>query len=147
MEKNITELNAVLKGESMAIHSYERFMKNVKDESVKAEFEKIVQDHKRHADELSGRIRALGGEPNRSTGLAGVMASAKMAVENIVARETLDILKEGYDGEDKGIAMAEEVVKGDLDKESAELVNRILSEDHEHLRRMAEIISKHEKDK
>lgn len=144
MEKSIAELNAILKGECMAIHSYERFIENVEDEGVKAEFEKIVQDHERHADEVAGRIKALGGKPNRNTGLAGVMASMKMAVENIGTRETVDVLKDAYDGEDKGIAMAEEIVKGDLDGESAGLVNRILSEDHGHLRRIARIISKYE---
>lgn len=142
--KTINELNAVLKGEQMAIQAYERFINEMDGEDLKEKLKNIQMDHKRHSDELAQYIKNNGGQPQYGTGLGGIMAELKAAVEQIGKRTSYDILKEAYDGEDKGIAMAEEVVKGDLDKESSTLVNRILQEDHAHLKELAKLIGKYE---
>jgi rubrerythrin len=55
-------------------------------------------------------------------------------------KSSLDILKQAYEGEYEGIAMAEELVKGDLDNESATLVQNILSDDQAHLKKMKSIM-------
>lgn len=142
MENNVvSELSHLLKGEQMAIEAYEKFIRNAEDETVKSEFEKIQEDHKRHAAELSERIESLGGNPDRSTGLSGFMAQTMISTKNIGDTDPLDIIKQAFDGEDKGIAKSEEIVKGDLDQESRMLVNKILSDDHDHLKRMMEMIA------
>ena len=142
MEKAaINELNALLKGEQMAIDAYERYIQDVDDENVKHELQQIQQDHRKHAGELAARIQTLGGDPDYSTGFVGFMASAKAVMEGMNGHKTVDILKKAYDGEDKGIAKAEEVVKGDLDGESAALVNKLLSDDHDHLKKMVNLIA------
>lgn len=142
-EKVINELNTVLKGEQMAVDAYERFIKDTNNGTVKKEFQEIQQDHRKHVGALSQRIQTLGGEPDYGTGFTGFLASAINSMQNIGENETKDILKKAYDGEDKGIAMVEEIVKGDLDSESAVIVNGILSKDHDHLRRMVELIADH----
>jgi len=140
----VNELNAILKGEHMAIGAYERLIGDCQDEKVRNELKRFQQDHIRHAGELAQRIRTLGGQPYGGTGFAGLMASAKGLVESATGKGTADVLRRAYDGEDKGIAMAEEIVKGDLDDESCGLVKRILGEDHDHLRRMADMIGEYE---
>jgi len=140
----LNELNAVLKGEQMAIDAYERYIQELEDDHIKEVFQHIQQDHKRHASELAERIQTLGGSPEYNTGFAGFMASARATMEGIGSMDRADILKKAYDGEDKGIAMAEEIIKGDLDKESMGLVKQILSEDHNHLRRMVRLIGEYE---
>lgn len=142
--KVIDELNNILKGEQMAIEAYERYIHSADEDIVKTEFQNIQEDHKRHAKELAEHIRALGGKPEFGTGFTGFMASAKLAVQSMMDNPSIDILKQAYDGEDKGIAMSEEVIKGDLDIESMSLVKRILSEDHVHLRRMNKMIASFE---
>lgn len=137
----VNELNALLKGESMAIDAYERFIQDVEDKKIKREFQEIQQDHKKHAGELFNQIQNLGGKPDSNTGFTGFMASAKAAMENMKETEPIQILKKAYDGEDKGIAMAQEIVKGDLDLESAEIVKKILSVDHDHLKKMLNLIT------
>lgn len=138
----VNELNTVLKGEHMAIESYDRFIHAVEDDFVKEEFSKILDDHKRHVKLLEDRIKDLGGEPKEDLGIAGIMANVKMAMKNLGSKKPVDVVKQAYDGEDKGIAMVEEIIKGDLDDESAKLMHDILSKEHDHLVQMNRIIEK-----
>lgn len=147
MDKNVTskELNAVLRGEQMAVEAYERFIKNMEDPYIKKEFEQIQQDHKMHADILSRKIQSLGATPESSTGFSGLMANTMIALQTKISRNNTEkILKRAYDGEDKGIGMVEEIIKGDLDADSRSLMSQILSTDHHHLKTMADLISKYE---
>lgn len=131
-KKVVKELNAYLKGEYMAIKSYGDFIERTKDQSVKQELQNIQQDHKRHAEKVSDRINQLGGRPVKGPGFMGVMSDMK----NLVKRNSNDtdfILKDAGRGEYKGIQMAEEVVKGDLDAESMNLIKGILDEDRDHV--------------
>ncbi|MCX7923387.1 MAG: PA2169 family four-helix-bundle protein [Clostridia bacterium] len=141
----INELNAVFKGEQMAVEAYERLIYDLKDETVKKELQDIQKDHRRHASELADRIQTLGGKAEYGTGVSGLMADMKMAVQNASNNhDTLQILKQAYDGEDKGIAKVEEIIKGDLDDESLSIVKKLLSEDHEHLKKMAHMMANFE---
>ena len=139
----INELNTLLKGEQMAIEAYEKFIQFVENDVIKGEFQEIQKEHKKYASDIAGRIQTLGGHPEYGTGLIGFMSGTKIAMQS-TNKDTIDILKKAYDGEDKGIAMAEEIVKGDLDQESAEMVDGILSKDHDHLKRMMNLISNFE---
>ena len=143
-ESVVKELNAVLKGEHMALDAYERFIQEVDDDKVKNEFKNIQSDHRKHIKELISRIENLGGKPESSTGFAGFMASAKAITDKIGSRDTVDIIKNAYDGEDKGIGMVEEIIKGDLDNKSLDIVKGMLKEDHDHLKTMAHMISRYE---
>lgn len=145
MQQNVVkELNAVLKGERMAVESYERFIRDTKDENLRREFESFQQDHIRHAGELAARITELGGRPEGDTGVAGSMADAYWGIRETLGIKQEDILKKAYDGEDKGIAKVEEIIKGDLDDHSHQLVQRLLEEDHRHLVRMAHMLADYE---
>lgn len=131
-KKVINELNAYLKGEYMAIRSYENFIEKIKDQSVKKEFQEIQSDHMRHAARVSQRITELGGKPVKGPGFMGVMSGLK----NMIKRNGSDtefIIKDAGNGEYRGIKTAEEVVKGDLDEESLKLIKDILEEDRRHV--------------
>jgi bacterioferritin len=142
--KVVEELNEILKGEHMGIGAYERLINDCKDEKVRSELKKIQNDHKKHTQQLASRIQALGGKPQHSTGMGGLMASAMGTIESMTSSDTLSVLKRAYDGEDQGIAAVEEIIKGDLDEESNKLVKNILSEDHDHLKKMARMIGEYE---
>lgn len=144
--KSVNELNTVLKGEYMAVDSYERFIKAADDDNIRNEFKNIQQDHRQHIGQLSERIAVLGGHPENGTGIAGVFSNTKLAIQTMRA-DSEDILKKAYDGEDQGIAAVEEIIKGDLDDESRQLVDGILSQDHDHLKKMAHMIAFYEEKK
>lgn len=48
-ENIVKELNAYLKGEYMAIHSYEHYIQNISNPNIKKALQKIQQEHKQHA--------------------------------------------------------------------------------------------------
>lgn len=134
------ELNTVLKGEQMAVLAYEKFISAADSEKVKESFQQIQRNHKEHAGKLAERIQDLGAVPDYSTGVSGVFTNMKLEMDTN-GKSSVDILKRAYDGEDKGIAAAEEVVRGDLDETSLELVKNILSRDHDHLKSMLHMMS------
>ena len=136
----INELNTVLKGEQMAVEAYEKFISAADDDKIRESFQQIQLNHKEHTDKLAERIQNLGAIPDYSTGVTGVFANMKLGMETN-GKSSVDILKRAYDGEDKGIAAAEEVVRGDLDDTSLELVKNILSRDHDHLKSMLSLMS------
>ncbi|OPZ83931.1 MAG: Rubrerythrin [Firmicutes bacterium ADurb.Bin419] len=141
----VNELNTVLKGEIMAIESYDKYIRELKDGKIRNVFLEIQDDHKEHVNLLEDRIKQLGGEPDEKLGVPGFMANAKMTLKNMGETKAIDLLKWAYDGEDKGIAMVEEIVKGDLDDTSMKLVKEILSVDHDHLKTMNSLIAEQEK--
>jgi rubrerythrin len=137
------ELNTVLKGEQMAAESYDLFISNVDDERIKDQFELFRSNHKRNAEILSDRIRSLGAEPDKGTGLPGMFSQMKLELQT-KGRDSEDVLKRAYFGEDKGVKMAEEIVKGDLDAESASIVSDVLKNDRSHLEMMMEFMQNYQ---
>ncbi len=134
-KKVVKELNAYLKGEYMAIKAYDEFLDRIRDPEIKEELESIQEDHIKHAALVSRRIINLGGKPVKGPGWIGAMADIKkLARRNSEAAN--DILTDAGVGEYRGIRMAEEVVKGDLDEESLGLIKDILDEDRGHVGRL-----------
>lgn len=136
------ELNIFLKGEQMAVEAYDKFISAVDDEKIREGFQQIQVDHKQNASRLAERIQDLGQVPGRNTGVSGVLANMKLGMQTD-GKSSFDVLKMAYDGEDKGIAAAEEVVRGDLDATSMKLAKEVLSNDHDHLRAMLKLMSDH----
>ena len=115
----VRELNALLKGNYMAIHGYEKFIQNVKDPDAKSELQRIQQEHKENAALIAERIQNLGGVPEDGAGLMGNMGELMNSLKGISGNP---IYHKGCIGErGKGIKMAEEIVRGDMDQESRKL--------------------------
>lgn len=139
MKKNVSELNAYLKGEYMAIDSYEQFIQRVQDNKLKAELQSIQQDHKRHAMKVAQRIQNLGGKPVNGAGFTGKISETISSVKYIGKNDDF-LLQQAYKGEKYGVEMAAEVIKGDLDKHSTELVNTLLNEDRGHINTLENLL-------
>ncbi|MGI6587025.1 MAG: DUF2383 domain-containing protein [Gracilibacteraceae bacterium] len=134
-KKVVKELNAYLKGEYMAIKSYQDFIERTKDPSIRQKLQSIRQDHERHAVRISERISNLGGRPVKGAGFMGIMSD----IRNLMKKNSSDtqfIIEDAGRGEYRGIQMAEEIVKGDLDPDSRNLVNKILDEDRSHVEKL-----------
>ena len=142
MENVVTnELNVLLKGEFMAMESFEKLIDHVPDVNAKNELKNIQQNHKKHTDQVSKRIQILGGKPVSGVGISGKVAEIISDIKDITKTDPIFYLQEAYSGEDKGIKMVREIVKGDLDKDSMNLVNQILEEDNSHLGTLNGLIS------
>ena len=123
----------------MAIRGYESAMPYL-SENTRKEISGIIRDHKEHALEISDRITKLGGMPVESTGMAGAMSQIMLKAEGLVQDEK-SMLTKLYDGEDQGIAAVEKVSEGDLDKTSREMVQKMLRTDHDHLKKLQQLIN------
>lgn len=129
----IEELNTYLKGEYMAIDSYKKYINKASNPSFKADLEKILQDHARHAQMIADRIRQLGGEPAESVDLKGMVGQIMNSIKNIPDKSDLEICQEACYWEEQGSKMGMEVVKGDLDATSCALIRDIYAKDMEHI--------------
>lgn len=133
------ELNAFLEGNYMAVHGYERFIQHVKDLDVKNELQRIQQEHKQNSALIAERIQNLGGVPVDGPGLMGTMGETMNKLKG-TTDDTAFILKDAAQSEDKGIKMAEEIVKGDLDRESRMLVEGILDTNRQHVSQLNNLV-------
>jgi bacterioferritin len=129
-EHVVKELNEFLKGQYMGIHSYEHYIQKLQDPQIKKKFQKIQQEHKQHAMLVAERIQNLGGTPVDDEGIVGSMQGL---VSQLNLPDTTEGLIQGaLKGESIGIKMSEEIVKGDLDRESRQLIEEILNHDRQH---------------
>jgi bacterioferritin len=128
----IKELNTFLKGQYMGIHAYEHLLQNLEDTDVKKQFQRIQQEHKLHAQKVAERIQNLGGVPVDDE---GVMGSIQSFFSQFTTPDTTEeIIKKALKGEDYyGIHLSGEIVKGDLDTKSQNIVDEILAEDQKHV--------------
>lgn len=130
-QQYIDTLNELLKGELMAMNIYKETDDMQGDEQVMVMLDGFAQDHQEHAELLSNRIRELGGTPIESAGMAGTMADVSSKINALMGPSHL--LKQLYDGEDKGVHSYEDRID-ELDPESQQLVKEIMSTDHDHLK-------------
>lgn len=136
----VEALNKVLNGEHMAIDTYDVFINKIDDPNLKESLRSYKRDHEEHARLLSGKIRELGGKPKESRGLAGTMSQSMSVVRTMIVPDKEDIIKQLYNGEDKGIAATENIIRDELDAENKKLVNEIISTDHEHLKGLRSLL-------
>lgn len=132
-KKSINTLNQLLQGEQMGVDSFNVVIDKIHCDDMKNSFQKMQEDYRKHSSQLAKRIQDLGGQPNEKLGLKGVMADAMLNI-NLTANDSDEhVLEKAIAGVGKGVSMAEEIAKGDLDSESEELVKKILDEDRKHI--------------
>lgn len=130
-QQYIDTLNELLKGELMAMEIYQETEDIQDDEQVRSMLQQFSKDHQEHARLLADRILELGGTPVTGTGMAGAMAGMSSKINAL--RGPSHLLKQVYDGEDKGVHAYEDRID-ELDPESQKLVSEIMSVDHDHLK-------------
>ncbi len=130
---SISELNAILKGEYMAIDSYEKYIDNMPDANAKSELQKIQKEHKIQAIALAERVQNLGGTPTKSVGVIGKVAETISDIKDITKSKPSSYIEKALNGENQGVNLVNEMIKGDLDNDSKNLVNSMLNQDKTHI--------------
>ncbi|UOR13293.1 ferritin-like domain-containing protein [Halobacillus amylolyticus] len=132
-ENNVVkELNEYLKGEYMGIHAYEHYIKNTQAQDIKAALQLIQQEHKQHALKIAERIQDLGGKAAEDNGFMGSVRESMMNLKGF-PDTTEEILKGVVKGQQMGIRTTEDIVRGDLDSKSRQMVEENLAEDRSHI--------------
>jgi len=139
-EENVIDtLNEFLKGQYMGIRSYEHFIEKLDDGLIKKQFQTMQQEHKQHALQVAERIQNLGGTPVSSEGLVGSIQGYLSQFR--IPDTTEGIIESAKKGESfYGIGMSEEIVRGDLDDDSRQLIERILDKDRQHVQILNEML-------
>ncbi|KGP90682.1 hypothetical protein N780_03075 [Pontibacillus chungwhensis BH030062] len=128
----IKTLNTFLKGQYMGVHAYEHYIKKLEDPSIKKEFQRIQQEHKQHAQQVSTRIQDLNGTPVDDEGIIGSVQG--FIGEFMMPDETDKIIDSAVRAESYyAVELSEEIVKGDVDPETKELIEQIIDEDRAHV--------------
>src|SRR5690554_2677873 len=122
----------------MAIQSYEHFLQQVEDQKIKQTLQKIQKEHKIHALRIAEQIQNLGGRPVNDPPLT---AELMLKLKSLNPKDLNNILKDAYIGEQRGIEMAAEIIKGDLDQDSRKLIDEVLHEDSLHLTILRDLVS------
>ncbi len=133
-------LQALLNGQSIAIHTYDAFIPEVKDPELKAVFQKIRSGHRKQLDQVTRRIEELGYRPriklNPGMKLGELIIDARTRIG--IAEEKM--VRWALKGEDMGLTTTEEIVKGDLDEVSKELVDFILDDSNHYINELINFI-------
>lgn len=127
MNNDIKELNTALKGEHMAIESFDYYIQDAKDEDTRKSLMDMQQQHKFHAMQLSERIQHLGGNPVNSSGVTGVMAELK---NKVTPKKYVDnnMIKSIVQGEELGIQAYGEIMANMSDASNQKLTEEMLIE-------------------
>lgn len=138
-KKIVKNLNKFLEGNFMAIHTYENYIKDIEEKEIKKIFQKLQQDHKMHAMLVAERIQNLGGIATSDVSIEGKMVEM---VQNITGgtKDIKSIIKDAIVGEERGIKKSQEILQGDLDEESLQLVKRILAHDERHIEQLKSLL-------
>lgn len=136
----IRQLNKFLEGNYMAIHAYDNYIKDIEDEKIKSAFQNLQKDHKQHALLIAERIQNLGGIPANDVGMKGKMAEIVQKMTG-GTKELTSIIKDAITGEQRGIKASEEILRGQLDEESLQLVKKVLNNDRKHIELLKNLLA------
>lgn len=139
-DKVIRELNQFLEGRYMGIHAYEHYIANSKDPSLKKTLQELQLATKRQAELIAERIQNLGGQAATDLGIAGKFQELMQTIKGYPDNPE-GILHDALLGEHKyAIHKSHQIIEGDLDAESAKLVDTILKQDQKHVTRLKELL-------
>jgi bacterioferritin len=130
-ETIIEELNTLLRGTYMGIRSLEHYIQKVDDGELQKNFQTMQQEVKQNAQKLAERIQNLGGVPADDEGFSGSMHSFMHKV--MLPDDPNKMVEDAIKGmENYGVQYSEEVVKGDLDPVSRQIVEEIIDDNRRH---------------
>lgn len=139
-EQEIKELNKAIKGEHMAIETFDHFIQDIDNQTIDQTFQKMQEKHKEQELLLAKQVQNMGGNPVNTAGFAGVMAEIK---NRISPRKYIDqdLIKTIIEGEELGINALREIRLNLIKFENIELIDQIIKENEAILNELNKIKS------
>lgn len=135
----IEELNTLLRGTYMGIRSFEHYIQKVDDSELKKMFQSMQQDIKQNAQKIAERIQNLGGVPADDEGVSGSIHAFMHKM--MLPDEEGKMIEDAVEGMDKyGVEYSEELVKGDLDPESRQIVEDVINTNRRHVEYLSQLL-------
>lgn len=135
----IEELNTLLRGTYMGIHSFEQYIQKLNNRDLKGTFQQMQQEQKQNAQKIAERIQNLGGVPADDEGFTGSMVGFmhKFRIPDNESR----MIEEAIEGLDKyGVHYSAELVKGDLDPSSKRIVDETIQDNQRHAEQLRHLL-------
>ena len=136
MKTSFEALNNILTGEHLAIEKYQAYIDGLPDSPLRNHLVAFLTDHKEHAQRIAYFIQTNGGHVEEGTGVAGALANLKTRLENYSENEPLNMLQDLYEGENKGLAKAEELAKRYLSGSEKEILAGVFEDERNHLKQL-----------
>ncbi len=96
--KDIDQLNSMLRGELAAVETYEQCIEKMDEPPMKQQLSVLRTSHVTRATKLKSRIRAMGGEPENSSGAWGTFARLVQGGAKVFGKKAaISALEEGED--------------------------------------------------
>jgi len=137
-------LNKIIKGENMAADIMKIYQENLDNDQLAASISSWITDHKQNANKLASYLLLKEQKVKDHPGLAGWISQWKARYHTMKNVEPVDILKELYDGEDKGLARAFQLTEQQVSSDAQELLEQVFQVDQGHLQQMKDMISRYE---
>jgi bacterioferritin len=138
-ETIIEELNTLLRGTYMGIRSLEHYIQEVENDELKNNFQSMQQDIKLNAQKIAERIQNLGGVPADDEGVSGSMHSFMHKI--MLPNDSRKIIEDALKGVDNyGVQYSEELVKGDLDPTSKQIVEEVIDNNRRHVEHLRHLL-------
>lgn len=138
--ETLDSLQNMINGVAIAIHTYDTFIPEIKNPETQLALQNIRSGHRRHLDLLTRRVEELGHRPRIQQNLQMRIAEWMMEARTQVGIAPEKMIRWALKGEDMGLTTAEEVVAGDLDEVSKELVDQILIDSAEYVNQLTDLI-------
>ncbi|MBD8069725.1 DUF2383 domain-containing protein [Bacillus sp. PS06] len=135
----VEELNTLLRGTYMGVRSFEHYIQELDHDDLRANFQDMQQELKQNASKIAERIQNLGGIPADDEGVSGSMHSFMHKV--MLPHDKTKIIEDAIKGIDNyGIHYSEELVKGDLDTTSKQIVEDVINTNRGHVEKLRQLL-------
>ena len=142
VDKNIDQLNSLLRGEISAVETYKQALEKVGDEhtSDALALRAIAQEHGEHAQALRDEVEKLGGEADDSSGPWGAWAKTVQGTAKLFGDASA--LKSLKEGEEHGLKDYREALD-DVDESSRTLIlSQLIPAQERHIQAIDGMIRK-----
>lgn len=123
----------------MGIRSMEHYIQKLEDGHLKQHFQSMQRDTKGNAQKIAERIQNLGGVPADDEGVSGSMHSFMHKV--MLPDDSEKIIEDALKGIHKyGLEYSEELVRGDLDSASRQMVEEVFDTNRRHVEQLTKLL-------
>jgi bacterioferritin len=135
----VEELNTLLRGTYMGVRALEHYIQELDNAELRRYFQSMQQEIKHNASKIAERIQNLGGMPADDEGISGSMHSFMHKV--MLPHDTRKIIEDALKGIDNyGVHFSEELVRGDLDTTSKQIVEEVINTNRRHVERLRQLL-------
>src|SRR5215471_9092030 len=101
LEKAVSKLNSLLRGEISAVETYRQAIAKVKIPTAREELAECERSHEQRVTKLKDRVLALGGKPSETSGAWGAFTKLVEGSATVLGDKTAIAALE--EGEDRGV--------------------------------------------